>query len=105
MPGMDIRKNDTVKVISGRDRGKQGKVLRVFPAERRVLVERVMMVKRHTRPNPNRQVKGGIAEHEAPIAVANVMLVCPQCGPTRVGHHKRDQGSLRVCRKCRRSFE
>ncbi len=105
MPVLDIRKNDTVKVISGRDRGKQGKVLRVFPAERRVLVERVMMVKRHTRPNPNRQVKGGIAEHEAPIAIANVMLVCPQCGPVRVGHQRGDKGGLRVCHKCQRTFE
>ncbi len=106
MPGFDIRKNDLVKVISGRDRGKQGKVLRVFPREGTLLVERVMMVKRHTRPNPNRQIKGGIAEHEAPIRVSNVMLVCPQCGPTRIGHTAAGEGQhRRLCRKCKRTFE
>ncbi len=106
MPGFDIRKNDLVKVISGRDRGKQGKVLRVFPREGTVLVERVMMVKRHTRPNPNRQVKGGIAEPEAPSRGSNVMLICPQCGPTRVGHTGAGEGPhRRVCHKCKRTFE
>ena len=106
MPTADIRKNDLVKVINGRDRGKQGKVLRVFPREHRVLIERVMMVKRHTRPNPNRQVKGGIAEHESPIHISNVMLICPQCGPTRIGHADNGEGQhRRVCRKCKRTFE
>jgi large subunit ribosomal protein L24 len=71
-----------------------------------VLVEHVRMVKRHTRPNPQHQIKGGIAEHEAPISVANVMLVCPQCGPTRVGHLLTAEGKrVRACRKCKRTFE
>ena len=110
MKQMLIHRDDLVKVIAGRDKGKQGKVLRAFPAEGRVLVEQVMMVKRHTRPNPNRQIKGGIAEHEAPIAVSNVMLICPECGPTRVrkqastgdtAHHHRQ----RVCKKCGRLLD
>ncbi|HET9784537.1 MAG TPA: 50S ribosomal protein L24 [Terriglobales bacterium] len=105
---MDIRKDDLVKVIAGRDKGKQGKVLRAFPRENRVLVERVMMVKRHTRPNPNRQIKGGIAEHEAPIAVANVMLVCPECGPVRVKRLDAAAGRQsrpRACKKCGRVLD
>jgi large subunit ribosomal protein L24 len=101
-----IRKGDQVKVMAGKDRGKEGKVLRLFPREKRALVERVMMVKRHTRPNPQRQIKGGIAEHEAPIAVSNLMLICPECGPTRVGHTATAEGKrVRFCRKCNRNFE
>ncbi len=65
---VDIRRNDTVKVMAGRDKGKEGRVLRVFPDERRVLVEHVMMVKKHVRPNPQRNVKGGIAEQESRIS-------------------------------------
>ncbi len=105
---MDIRKDDLVKVVAGRDKGKQGKVLRAFPRENRVLVERVMMIKRHTRPNPNRQIKGGIAEHEAPIAVANVMLVCPECGPVRIKRLATAEGRQsrpRACRKCGRVLD
>jgi len=106
---MLIKQNDLVKVIAGRDKGKQGKVLRVFPKEGRVLVETVMMVKRHTRPNPSRQIKGGIAEHEAPIQVSNVMLVCPECGPVKV----RKQAAAgdpagqrqRACKKCGRVLD
>lgn len=109
MKQMLIHRDDLVKVIAGRDKGKQGKVLRAFPAEGRVLVERVMMVKRHTRPNPNRQIKGGIAEHEAPIPVSNVMLVCPECGPTRVrkqaGSGDAEGQRQRVCRKCGRLLD
>lgn len=102
----DIRKNDLVKVISGRDKGRQGKVLRVFPEENRVLVEHVMMVKRHTRANPDKQIKGGIAEHEAPIQIANVMLICPECGPTRLVHGRNPEGKrFRGCRKCHRSLD
>ena len=105
---MLIRRDDLVKVIAGRDKGKQGRVLRAFPAEGRVLVERVMMVKRHTRPNPARQIKGGIAEHEAPIQVANLMVVCPECGPTHVRRQPPagdDARRLRVCKKCGRVLD
>ena len=65
---VDIRRNDTVKVITGRDKGKEGRVLRVFPGDNKLLVEHVMMVKKHVRPNPQRNIKGGIAEQESRIA-------------------------------------
>lgn len=106
MPSM-IHKEDTVKVISGRDKGKVGRVLEVFPEKHRVLVEHVMMSKKHTRPNPAKQIKGGIAERETPIDISNVQLVCPTCqAPRRLGfREERDpQGrrlrSTRICRKC-----
>ena len=97
-----IRKNDNVIVTAGRDRGKRGRVLRVLPAKNRLIVEGVNFVKRHTRPNPQRNVKGGIVEREAALAIANVQLVCPECStPTRVGHRKLDDGRrVRICRKC-----
>ncbi|MGH9522630.1 MAG: 50S ribosomal protein L24 [Terriglobales bacterium] len=97
---VDIRHNDQVKIIAGRDKGKQGRVLRVFPVEGKVLVEHVSMVKKHVRPNPQRNIKGGIAEQESPIAISNVMLVCGQCGPVRVGHDVRGERKVRVCKKC-----
>ena len=74
-----LRKNDRVQVITGNDAGKAGRVLDVFPSKHRILVEHVHMIKRHTRPNPAKQIKGGIAEREAPIHISNVMLVCPAC--------------------------
>jgi len=83
---MRIRKNDLVEVISGRDRGKRGKVLMVLPEKARVLVQGVNFIKRHTRPNPQRNIKGGIAEREAPIHVSNVMIVSPDDDKrTRIG--------------------
>ncbi len=97
---VDIRRNDTVKVITGRDKGKEGRVLRVFPDEGKVLVEHVMIVKKHVRPNPQRNVKGGIAEQESRIALSNVQLVCPTCGPVRIGHEVRGERKVRICKKC-----
>jgi large subunit ribosomal protein L24 len=98
---VDLRRNDTVKVITGRDKGKEGRVLRVFPNDAKILVEHVMMVKKHVRPNPQRNIKGGIAEQESPVAVSNVMLVCSGCNrPTRVGHELRGDRKMRVCKKC-----
>ena len=97
---VDIWRNDTVKVITGRDKGKQGRVLRVFPADAKVLVEHVMMVKKHVRPNQQRNIKGGIAEQESRIAISNVQLVCPTCGPVRIGHEVRGDRKVRVCKKC-----
>src|SRR5581483_9919727 len=94
----DIRRNDTVKVIAGRDAGKQGRVLRVFPEKGKVLVE-------HVRPNPQRNIKGGIAEQESPVDISNVMLVCGSCGPTRVGHDRRGERKVRVCKKCGTTLE
>jgi large subunit ribosomal protein L24 len=97
---VDIRRNDTVKVITGRDKGKEGRVLRVFPNDSKILVEHVMMVKKHVRPNPQRNIKGGIAEQESRIAISNVQLVCGTCGPVRIGHEKRGDKRVRVCKKC-----
>jgi len=97
---VDLRRNDTVKVITGRDKGKEGRVLRVFPNDAKILVEHVMMVKKHVRPNQQRNIKGGIAEQESRIAISNVQLVCPTCGPVRIGHDKRGDRNVRVCKKC-----
>ena len=95
---VDIRRNDTVKVLSGRDKGKQGRVLRVFPNTGRVLVEHVMIVHKHLRPS--QKSKGGIAEQESPISLSKVQLVCATCGPVRVGHEVRGERKVRVCKKC-----
>jgi large subunit ribosomal protein L24 len=97
---VDIRRNDNVKVITGRDKGKEGRVLRVFPNDAKLLVEHVMLVKKHVRPNPQRNIKGGIAEQESRIAISNVQLVCPTCGPVRIGHEMQGDRKVRVCKKC-----
>jgi large subunit ribosomal protein L24 len=100
MATVDIRQNDTVKVIAGRDKGKEGRVLRVLPGAGKVLIEHVSIVKKNVRPNPQKQIKGGIAEQEAPIAISNVMLVCGSCGPVRVRHEVKGVKKVRVCAKC-----
>jgi large subunit ribosomal protein L24 len=97
---VDIRRNDNVKVMAGKDRGKEGRVLRVFPDEGRVLVEHVMTIKKHVRPNPQRNIQGGIAEQEARISIANVALICGTCGPVRIGHEVRGDRKVRICKKC-----
>jgi large subunit ribosomal protein L24 len=108
---IDIKKEDTVKVLSGRDKGKTGRVLQVNRETGKVLVEHVMMIKRHTRPNPAKQIKGGIAERESPIPVSNVMVICPGCNkPTRIGHHVDAVAGgktrrTRVCRKCGQTLD
>jgi large subunit ribosomal protein L24 len=108
---IDLKKDDTVKVISGRDKGKTGRVLRVDRDTGKVLVEHVMMVKRHTRPNPQQQIKGGIAERESAFSASNVMIVCPGCSKAvRIAHHV-DAGAggkarrTRVCRKCGQTLD
>ena len=101
----DIRRNDTVKVIAGKDAGKEGRVLRVFPGDRKVLVEHVNVVKKHVRPNPQANIKGGIAEQESRLSLSNVMLVCGTCGPVRVGHEMRGEKKVRVCKKCGTTLE
>jgi large subunit ribosomal protein L24 len=88
-----IRREDTVKVIAGKDKGKTGRVLQVDRDRGKVLIEGVGMVKRHTRPNPQRQVKGGIAERESPIAISNVMLLTSGGVPTRVGYRVEGTGA------------
>src|SRR6202140_2833452 len=97
---VDIRRNDTVKGMTGRDRGKEQRVLRVFPDEGKVLVELVMMVKKHVRPNPQRNIKGGIAEQERAIRLSNVALVCATGGPVRTGNEGRGACKARVRKKC-----
>jgi large subunit ribosomal protein L24 len=102
---VDLRRNDTVKVMTGRDKGKQGRVLRVFPDEGKILVEHVMMVKKHVRANPQRNIQGGIAEQESRMSISNVQLVCPTCGPVRIGHELRGDRKVRVCKKCGTTLE
>jgi large subunit ribosomal protein L24 len=100
MSSLKIQRNDTVEVITGGSKGKQGRVLRVLPEEGRVLVEHVRMVKKNVRPNPQKNIKGGIAEQEAPIQISNVMLVCGNCGPVRVGYKFEGDTKVRICKKC-----
>ena len=100
-----LKKNDQVKVIAGRDRDKTGRILGVIEATGRVLVEKVNIIKKHTRKNPAKQIAGGIAEMEAPIAVSNVMIVCGKCGPVRIKKHVEKLANgvtrrTRVCHKC-----
>jgi large subunit ribosomal protein L24 len=97
-----IRKNDDVLVVTGKDRGKRGRVLKVLPEKNRVIVEGVNFIKRHTKPNPQRNIKGGLVEREAALHASNVQLVCPECGkPTRLGRKILGDGrKVRVCRKC-----
>ena len=103
---VDIRRNDQVRVITGRDKGKQGRVLRVMPDKGKVLVEHVMMVKKNVRPNPQKNIKGGIAEQESAIAISNVMLMCNSCNrPVRVGHEYHGDHHVRVCKTCRNALE
>ena len=81
-----VRKNDNVVVITGKDRGKRGRVLKILPAKNRLIVEGVNIIKRHTKPNPQKQIKGGVVEREAPLHASNVQIVCPECSKaTRIG--------------------
>ncbi len=101
-----IRKDDMVKVISGRDRGKTGRVLSVNRDKGTAVVEGVMMVKRHTKPNPSQQIKGGIAEREGPIALSNIMVLASDGRPTRISYRVEGTGaSARRVRVARRTGE
>ena len=105
---MDIRKNDTVKVLSGREKGKTGKVLEVFHGTSRVRVEKLMVVKRHLKKGRSTtSPEGGIIEKNASIHASNVMVVCPKCSkPTRVARVARPDGRrVRACRKCKQRWE
>ncbi len=93
-----IKRNDQVEVIAGKDKGKQGRVLRVLADKNRVLVEGVMMVKKHVKPNPQRNIKGGIAEQEATIHVSNVMLLDGEGNKTRVGSRVEGDRKVRVAK-------
>ncbi len=96
-----IKKNDTVKVVVGKDKGKSGKVLRVIPKKERAIVEKLNIVKRHLKPSQQAR-QGGILEREAPIHISNLMLICSKCtDPTRVGYRVLDDDrKVRYCKKC-----
>jgi large subunit ribosomal protein L24 len=103
---VQIRKNDSVMVIAGRERGKTGKVLRVLRDKGAVIIERVNMVKRHTKPRGPQQT-GGILEKEAAIHASNIMMMCDKCNaPARIGHKVLGDGKkIRICRRCGEAFE
>ena len=102
---MHVKSNDQVVVISGKDKGKKGKITVAFPKTGRVVVEGVNVVTKHQKAR-NAMQPGGIIHKEMAIDASNVMLVCPKCGkPTRVGHVVEDGKKLRVCKKCGKSFE
>ena len=97
-----IRRNDTVVITTGKDSGKRGRVLKVLPAKNRLIVEGMNLIKRHTRTNPQKNIKGGIVEREASLHASNVQLIGPECSTmTRVGHKILGDGrKVRICRKC-----
>lgn len=100
-----IRKDDRVMVTVGKDKGKIGKVLKVLRKKDRVLVEKVNMAKRHTRPNPYQRQAGGIIEKEMPIHVSNVMVMCDACaGPVRTGYRVEEDKKVRFCKKCNKTI-
>ena len=96
-----LKKNDLVMVIAGKEKGKSGSILKVFPRKNRALIEKVNFIKKHTRPSGQTR-QGGIVEREAPIHVSNVMVICEKCNlPIRVGKKILDDGKkVRVCKKC-----
>ena len=97
---MKLRQGDTVMVIAGKDAGKESKVSKVYPSKGLVRVEGVNTAKRHTKPT-GATMQGGIIDKDMPIDVSNVMIVCDQCGPTRIGHRFDDDGAKhRLCVKC-----
>jgi large subunit ribosomal protein L24 len=101
MSKLKIHKGDQVRILSGKEAGKTGKVMRVDREAGKVYIERLNMLKRHTKPHPKKNPQGGVIEREAPMDVSNVMVVCPACGqPTRVGYRLHgDGGKVRVCRR------
>ncbi len=102
-----IKKNDEVFVLNGKDRGKTGRVLIVIPKKDKIVVEGVQLIKRHTRPNPQKNIKGGIVEKEAPIHISNVAIVCKNCKEhTRIGTKALADGRrARACKKCGNTIE
>jgi large subunit ribosomal protein L24 len=100
--GLGIKKNDTILVITGKEKGKKGRVLSVSPLKDQLLIEKVNIIKRHMKPT-RKYAQGGIIEKEAPLHISNVMLVCPKCSkPTRIGNSLlQDRRKVRMCKKCR----
>ena len=110
-PKLHVKTGDTVVVISGKDKGKEGKIQKAFPAKGKIVVEGVAMVKKHQKPR-GQGMPGGIIEKEAPISASNVMVICPKCGkPTRIGHvfidgeGKASRRKRRMCKKCKAVFD
>jgi large subunit ribosomal protein L24 len=103
---VEIRKNDSVMVIAGKERGKTGKVLRVLPDKSTVIVERINVVKRHSKPRGPQQ-PGGVVEKEAALHASNLMIMCDKCNaPVRVGHKVlADDKKVRVCRRCNEALD
>ncbi len=99
--GLGIKKNDTVMLISGDEKGKSGRVLSILPSKDRILIESLNMIKRHMKPS-KKYSQGGIIEKEAPVHLSKVMLVCPKCSkPTRIGNTILENGKkIRSCKKC-----
>jgi large subunit ribosomal protein L24 len=100
--GLGIKKEDTVQVITGSEKGKKGRVLAVMSSNQKVIIERIKMIKKHIKPSKQHQ-QGGIIDKEAPVHMSNVMLVCPKCEkPTRIGALLLENGKkVRVCKKCK----
>src|SRR4051794_17956143 len=97
-----VRREDNVLLVTRKDRGKRGRGLKVLPGKNRLIVEGVNVIKRHTKPNPGRNIKGGVVEREAPLHASNVQVLCPECGKaTRIGRRILGDGrKVRICRKC-----
>jgi len=100
--GLGIKKNDSILVISGKEKGKRGRVLSVYPLKNSLLIEKINMIKKHMKPS-RKYAQGGIIEKEAPVHISNVMLICPKCNkPTRISNTSLQGGKkVRVCKKCR----
>ena len=97
-----IKKDDDVLVRSGKDRGKTGRVLKILPKTGKAIVEGVHFMKRHTKPNPQKNIKGGIVEREGPVQISNLMVICPACTKAvRVSRKALEDGRrVRICRQC-----
>src|SRR5580658_9926146 len=100
MQSLNIHRNDTVKILTGTDRGKTQRVLRVFPDKGTVLVEHVRMIKKTVSSKTGKRTKGGIADQESPINISNIALACPTCGVAKVGFKTEGKSRTRVCKKC-----
>ena len=106
MSALKIKKGDLVKVIAGKDKEKEGKVISVNKKDNTLIVEGVNMVTKAVRPNPMAGVQGGLTKFEAPIDSSNVMLICPACEkPTRIKYEVKDGKKVRICKKCGEQFE
>ena len=100
MAKMKLKRGDTVRVMSGKDAGREARIARTYPSKGKIVVEGVNTAKRHQKPT-GQTMQGGIIDKDMPIDASNVMIVCPDCGPTRIGYRYDDDGiKVRVCRKC-----